>query len=409
MINVHSETTSVVMPHEGAGADPLLSACRLLILDDDPLVGNTISAMAKSIGAATQYTDSPEAFLHRVESWHPTHIALDLMMPKVDGVSIMQQLGAARCGAKLLIISGVDGRILDAAQRSARQHGLALVGALSKPFTKTALATLLCVPGSDVARSTRPDTAAPVSAADLDQALQARAIGPAFQPKVRCRDGGLVGFEALARWWRDGRIVCGPDVFVPLAERSGQADALTAVMVEQSLSWLATNFANADCTIAINVPADCLRRPQLIGMLEHSCDRFEISPARVVIEITESGAIDEQVDVLDTLTKLRLLGMQLSIDDFGVGFSSLVQLARLPFSEVKIDRSFVSGLCYSREAQAIVSAIIGMAEGLGMSTVAEGVEDLDTYLRLRELGCTAAQGYFIGRPMSESKAVEWLG
>lgn len=404
------EVNSVHLSEGRRIADPLSAECRLLILDDEPMVGETILAMTKSIGAAAQYTESAETFLQLLESWQPTHIALDLMMPEADGVSMIQQLGKIGTNAKLLIVSGADARIVDAAQRSARQHGLSLVGALAKPFTRNALATLLSV--STAKPKPPPDTSTRVinvSASDLKQALETRAIGPVFQPKVCCTDGRLVGFEALARWWDNGKLVCGPDVFIPLAEGSGQVDALTVSMIEQSMQWLAANFADADYTMAINVPADCLRRPGLIDMLERACVRLRVNPRRVVIEITESGAIGEHVNVLDTVTKLRLMGVHLSIDDFGVGFSSLVQLARLPFSEVKIDRSFVAGLCYSSESQAIVSAVIGMAEGLGMTTVAEGVEDLDTYLRLRELGCNVAQGYFIARPMTGPKVVEWLG
>jgi EAL domain-containing protein (putative c-di-GMP-specific phosphodiesterase class I) len=144
-----------------------------------------------------------------------------------------------------------------------------------------------------------------------------------------------------------------------------------------------------------------------VRMVADACSRHDIAPERVVLEVTESGAIDPDSGALDVLTRARLMGMKLSIDDFGVGYSSLVQLARMPFSEIKIDRSFVAELCHSCEAQAIIAAIIGMSDGLGMTTVAEGVEDLETYMRLRDMGCHAAQGYFIGRPMASARAVAW--
>jgi EAL domain-containing protein (putative c-di-GMP-specific phosphodiesterase class I) len=213
----------------------------------------------------------------------------------------------------------------------------------------------------------------------------------------------LIGYEALARWTRGDTHVCGPDTFVPLAEQTGQAARLTEVMADRSLAWLGGNFAALPHTVAINIPAQCLKDDQSVRAIAEACARHGVAPARVVLEVTESGAIDPDSGALDVLTRARLMGMKLSIDDFGVGYSSLVQLARMPFSELKIDRSFVAELCHSCEAQAIVAAIIGMSNGLGMTTVAEGVEDLDTYMRLREMGCYAAQGYFIGRPISRRR------
>lgn len=384
------------------------SEVRLLILDDDPLVGETVGMMAKSLGAASVYCRTAQDFLAQFATFDPTHIVLDLVMPEVDGIGIIQRLGESYCKAELIIASGVDSRVLDAAQRSAQKHGLSLAGALPKPFTRAALATLLerrsDVPVEQLAEAAHH--AAP-SSGDLKIALRDGEIGPVFQPKVRCNDGSLVGYEALARWTRGEKDVCGPDIFVPVAERSGSAFALTEVIVRSSLQWLGTNFLETSQTMAVNVSAICLENDDAVRMIEAACSEFGISPGRIVLEVTESGAIDPNSGALDVLTRARLAGMKLSIDDFGVGYSSLVQLARMPFSEIKIDRSFVADLCHSSEAQAIVSAIIGMSDGLGMNTVAEGVEDLDTYMRLRDMGCDVAQGYFIGRPMNASRAIAW--
>lgn len=384
------------------------SHLRLLILDDDPLVGETVRMMAASIGAESAYCRSAEEFFTQVSQWGPSHILLDLVMPGVDGVEVIQRLAEMGCQSTLIIVSGVDRRVLDAAQRSARQHQLPLAGALSKPFSRSALATLLET-GSTTPRlklvAASPN-AAPTSQ-DLARALAEGEIGPVFQPKVRCSDGSLIGYEALARWNRGDTAVCSPDTFVPLAEQTGQAARLTEVMADRSLAWLGGNFAALPHTVAINIPAQCLKDDRSVRSIAEACARHGVAPDRVVLEVTESGAIDPDSGALDVLTRARLMGMKLSIDDFGVGYSSLVQLARMPFSEIKIDRSFVAEVCHSSEAQAIVAAIIGMSNGLGMTTVAEGVEDLDTYMRLREMGCYAAQGYFIGRPMQASRAVAW--
>ena len=384
------------------------SHLRLLILDDDPLVGETVRMMAASVGAESAYCRTATAFFTQVSEWSPSHILLDLVMPGIDGVEVILRLAEMGCEATLIIVSGVDRRVLDAAQRSARQHQLPLAGALSKPFSRGALATLLetgsTTPKLKLVASFPNSTP---SSDDLGRALAEGEISPVFQPKVRCSDGSLIGYEALARWTRGDTNICGPDVFVPLAERTGLAARLTEVISDRSLAWLGGNFAAMSHTVAINIPAQCLQDDQSVRTIADACERYGVAPERVVLEVTESGAIDPDSGALDVLTRARLMGMKLSIDDFGVGYSSLVQLARMPFSEIKIDRSFVAELCHSSEAQAIVAAIIGMSNGLGMTTVAEGVEDLDTYMRLREMGCHAAQGYFIGRPMQASRAVAW--
>lgn len=391
-------------PQEQASGSHL----RLLILDDDPLVGETVRLMAASLGAESAYCRTADEFFTHVSEWEPSHILLDLVMPGVDGVEVIQRLAKMECQATLIIVSGVDSRVLDAAQRSARQHRLPIAGALSKPFSRSALATLLeTVEVTPRIKLVATSPKAMPTGHDLARALAEGEIGPVFQPKVRCSDGGLIGYEALARWTRGDTHICGPDTFVPLAEQSGQAARLTEVMADRSLAWLGGNFAALPHTMAINIPAQCLKDDQSVRTIADACARYGVAPERVVLEVTESGAIEPDTGALDVLTRARLKGMKLSIDDFGVGYSSLVQLARLPFSELKIDRSFVAELCHSCEAQAIVAAIIGMSNGLGMTTVAEGVEDLDTYMRLREMGCYAAQGYFIGRPMQASRAVAW--
>lgn len=381
---------------------------RLLILDDDPLVGEMVRIMAASIGADSLYCRTASEFFTQVSDWAPTHILLDLVMPGIDGVEVIQQLAERGCQATLIIVSGVDRRVLDAAQRSARQHRLPLAGALSKPFSRAALATLLETGDTTAGAPQVPASLQSTpSSEELAHALSSGEIGPAFQPKVRCSDGSLIGYEALARWTREETNICGPDVFVPLAERTGQAARLTEVIADRSLAWLGSNFASLPHTVAINIPAQCLQDDHSVRGIALACARYGVAPERVVLEVTESGAIDPDSAALDVLTRARLMGMKLSIDDFGVGYSSLVQLARMPFSEIKIDRTFVAELCHSCESQAIVAAIIGMSEGLGMTTVAEGVEDLDTYMRLREMGCYAAQGYFIGRPMASARAIAW--
>jgi EAL domain-containing protein (putative c-di-GMP-specific phosphodiesterase class I) len=151
--------------------------------------------------------------------------------------------------------------------------------------------------------------------------------------------------------------------------------------------------------IAINVSARNLHEPRLADQLEAQCRAAGISPSRLTLELTETAAMRDAVQMMDVLTRLRVKGFGLAIDDFGTGYSSLVQLHRLPFSEIKIDRTFVTGCTTSAESRSIVKLVVDLAHALGMKAVAEGVESAATLRLLREMGCDAAQGEFIAPPL----------
>jgi EAL domain-containing protein (putative c-di-GMP-specific phosphodiesterase class I) len=151
--------------------------------------------------------------------------------------------------------------------------------------------------------------------------------------------------------------------------------------------------------LSINVSARNLHEARLAERLEELCRAAGVSPARFTLELTETAAMRDAVQMLDVLTRLRVKGFKLSIDDFGTGYSSLVQLHRLPFNEIKIDRAFVAGCAISSESRSIVRLVIDLAHALGMTAVAEGVESPEALRLLRELGCDEAQGAFIAEPL----------
>ncbi|WP_164730532.1 EAL domain-containing response regulator [Pelagibacterium montanilacus] len=409
MTTTAEEAASVVVLHP---QPEIGERVRLLILDDEAEVAETIANIARSRGALALATTEAAGFFDALDQFCPTHIALDLRMPGMDGIMILEKLRLRGCEAALIVVSGVDKRVIDASLRSAAEIGLPVAGTLAKPFSSRQLAALLALPSS-APRCAPTDTAvtapAEPDAEALRVALASGVIAPAFQPKVSCVDGNLIGFEALARWQDPDGPNYTPDQFIPLAEANGMIDALTETMARQSLAWLGRTFPGQRHTIALNISAHSLFNLSMIDQLEILCEETGINPGRLVIEITESGMLGHGTDILNLLTRLRLKGMALSIDDFGVGYSSMVQLARLPFSELKIDKRFIASLGHSSESRTIVSAIIGMAKGLGLRTVAEGVEDLATFSYLKDKGCDVAQGYFIGRPMPAFEAAHWAG
>lgn len=397
-----------------------MTAGRLLILDDDPAIGQTMRFIAEGVGMEVSYTDSPVRFFELVESWQPSHIALDLVMPDMDGVEVLVQLARRACRACIIISSGVGGRVLDAAGRSAAEHGLEIAGVLPKPFSPSALRGLLShTPrAADGQRQqTAQGAASPfeVTATDLQRALDQQELQLVYQPKVDCVSGVLAGFEALARWVHPEFGVIMPDRFVPLAEKHGMIDTLTQCVLERALEWYGgpgrgdMQAAGApDATLSMNISARTLKDIRFVDRIDARCRELGVDPERLVFELTETSAMEDPVTSLGLLTRLRMKGFQLSIDDFGTGYSSMLQLVRLPFSEIKVDKSFVMTALRSEESRVVVKTVVDLGHSLGLCATAEGVENAQTLQYLRDIGCDLAQGYFIGRPMPPDAIARWI-
>lgn len=390
---------------------------RLLILDDDLMVGGTIALIAEGAGWECKATDEPQLFFSLLEMWQPTHIALDLVMPKMDGVEVMVELSRRACNSQIIISSGVGSRVLDAASRSAAEHDLNIVGILSKPFKPSMLHALLSVntcdrkvmgddADEDFALGSGQDESA-VCEVELQRAIEQRELFLVYQPKINCVTNTPVGFEALVRWQHPQRGLIMPNDFIPLAERSGLIDPLTDLVVEMSLGWFAAHFAASNLQLSINISAVNLKNLQLADRMADLCASLGVAPGKLICELTETSTMEDPVASLDLLTRLRLKGFLLSIDDFGTGFSSMLQLVRLPFSEIKIDKSFVMTALQSAESRAVIRSIVELGQSLSLSTSAEGVEHPRVLEFLRSVGCERAQGYLIARPMAAATALDW--
>jgi EAL domain-containing protein (putative c-di-GMP-specific phosphodiesterase class I)/FixJ family two-component response regulator len=386
---------------------------RILILDDDAAVGQTIQWFAESLGFEAEFVTRPDKFFLRLEQQCPDIITIDLVMPELDGVEIMRLLAERKTRAKIVISSGMGSRVLEAAQRSAMEHGLSILGVISKPISKDALRLLI----GDGSERDEPTSAEKQSAhkdefeitkPDLQNALDRHEFVMAYQPKIECRSGATAGFEALVRWNHPDWGIVMPDDFIPVAEKNGLIDALTAQIFEQSLEWFSQSFPQPNPKLSLNISAISLVDIQMADNLSALCRRFQIDTERIVLELTETSAMVDPILSLDLLTRLRMKGFQLSIDDFGTGFSSMVQLVRLPFSEIKVDKSFVMQAQHSSESRTVIKSIVELGHSLGLLATAEGVEDFETLNYLNSLGCDLAQGYFIARPMWGEAARNWV-
>jgi len=377
---------------------------RLLVVDDDQLVGETICRMARREEFEARFTCDPNRFLELVDGWLPDAVAIDLVMPEVDGVEVLRRLAKKRSSVGIILTSGVAHRVLDAARRSAHEHGLNILGVLPKPFRQADLSELLL--------ACRMSDRGPAPAADeritddwrvnesvLSQALEQRQFLPYYQPKLRCDDHSLAGFEMLARWQHPRHGLIPPVRFIDLAEATGQIVELSELVIDRALDWFAMLRGRIPpLHLSVNLSARLLEHASMLDRVLQRCHELGVAPASLVLELTETSAMSDPTGSLELLTRLRMRGFQLSIDDFGTGYSSMVQLVRLPFSEMKVDKSFVQAARESQEARSVVESVIGLGRSLGLQTVAEGVEDEWTLDYVCSLNCDLVQGYLLGRP-----------
>ena len=249
--------------------------------------------------------------------------------------------------------------------------------------------------------------------ASLRRALERREFELCYQPLVSLESGRPAGFEALLRWRHPERGLLAPAGFLAAAEACGVMVPVgrwvLAEACRQARAWDALHPGAAPATVAVNLSARQLAHPGIVADVEDALTAAGLPGERLHLEITEGAVMESGRAAVETLCRLKALGVRLSVDDFGVGYSSLSYLHRFPVDVLKVDRSFVAGLGQVGECGDIVRAIVGMAHGLGLDVVAEGVETAEQLAQVRALACDYAQGYFFSRPVSGDEAGALLG
>ena len=381
---------------------------RVLIVDDDQLQQQTLTRRLRALGIAADTAATLPVAATCLARTRYDAVLLDLSLGDSDGISLFQTVRDSQCDPAVIIVSGLEERVRSASSRLAEGMGLRIAGSLRKPVTQDDLRQAL---GSLPKRATprRLAAQAPPTAHDLAEALRLRAIGVQYQPKISLSDGSVVGVEALARWPHPTMLPVPPDVFIPLAEQCGLIIPLTIHVLRESL-WACRRWRrrHPNCTVAVNISPLVLADPGWPEEIDRLLQESGLVPGALVAEITESTVIQHPLIPAEVLTRLRIKGIGLSIDDFGTGHSSLLSLLRLPFSELKIDKSFVVHCDTDPEAWKITRATISMARELGLSVVAEGVETPVIAQMLRDAGCHVGQGWLFARAMPEAELGPWL-
>ena len=389
-----------------------LESLRVLCIDDEELVLDVVQGILATLGVKhVEREEGARSALERLDNGEEFHLLIsDLNMPGMDGVEFLRHLAAREFRGGIAILSGEERRTLDVVDNLAQAHELNYLGALQKPITGQSIKDLLDSFSRAAAQTkvvAKPDVV-PVSVDEIRTGLEKHQFDVMFQPKVSVKTRKVVGAEALVRWLHPEHGLLTPDCFVPVAEEGGVIQDLTSIVCACTVDAMAAwGEGTRDVNISFNAAVDDLDNIALPEMIVETAEAAGVPAQQLTLEVTESQVMHGVVRILDTLARLRLKGISLSIDDFGTGFSSLAQLKRCPFTEMKIDKAFVTGAASDGASHAILETSISLARKLDLHVVAEGVESQDDWDLIADLGCDVAQGYFVAPPMAAEDFPGW--
>lgn len=381
----------------------------ILIVEDYVLHRTILVSMLKDMGFIHVF-EAQDGFdaLEVCEYNRIDILFCDLRLPSMDGMALLRRLASKEFNGGIILSSVLDNDVVDAVLRMGNEYGLQVLGRVDKPTYPEQLQALIdrWSPVEDIFRERSP--AQHITEVDLNYAIQHGQLEPWFQPKVHFSSGEWSGVEVLARWPHPTYGMISPDIFIPLAEKHGLMHSLTEMIIREALShYHVCAKTKSSLTMSINLSASSLVDKSLSNFLLLHCGLNQINPEKIILEITESTFTEDICQALEIFTRLRMHGFGISIDDFGTGYSSLQQLVILPFTELKLDRSFVEQCHSMTHYMAIVESSIKLANNLGLKTVAEGVEDIETWHRLDKLGCHTCQGFITGKAMPYHELAIW--
>jgi EAL domain-containing protein (putative c-di-GMP-specific phosphodiesterase class I) len=386
----------------------------ILVVEDQPFQRRMLVRQLNSFQGwqVLEATDGQEALLLLENAPQRVHaIVTDLDMPNMDGIALIRRLGEVVPDAGVVLLSALDRSVLRTVETLARDQRVNLVGILEKPADPAELQALLSRPMPS-RNAGRTQSLPRFSLDEIKSALSAGQFEAFVQPQASLLRGEFAGCEALARWRHPEFGIVPPAAFIGAIESSESApliEAFTLAILESAASVASRLQAAAvPGRVAINVPFFWLDQPDTAERLAQAVARLSLPAERFTVEVTESSASTNAANALENLARLRMRGFGLSIDDFGTGFSSLERLTRIPFTELKLDRGFVTGLEPRSPRWAVVESTIALASKLRLATIAEGVETRTEWDNLIALGCELVQGYYFAKPMSIADFEIWL-
>jgi EAL domain-containing protein (putative c-di-GMP-specific phosphodiesterase class I)/CheY-like chemotaxis protein len=379
----------------------------LLVYDDDQDVYAFVKVIAEEMDFkviwARNFAEFRATYKENIDI-----ILMDLIMPDHDGIEVLRYLNKIDCDSGLILSSSERESVLKAGGRLAKSHDLRFMCELFKPYTRESIeeSLKLIIPEKKRKRNRNfPE----FKRNDVRRCIAKDEVVVFYQPKIDINTLQFVSVEALVRWQHPDLGILGPGAFLPLVEELDMIGTMTTLIMEKAYAQVKTwETIGLYPKIAINLSARSFTDLNLPEQFISIAKKYDVPIDRITLEITESWSTQDSMTVLDIMTRLRLKGFNLSIDDFGTGYSSMTQLKQIPFTELKLDQSFVRGAADDEGARAIVESCIELGNKLGLHVVAEGVETQGDWELVSDLGCDEGQGYFIARPMPGENIPNWL-
>jgi EAL domain-containing protein (putative c-di-GMP-specific phosphodiesterase class I)/FixJ family two-component response regulator len=384
---------------------------RFLVVEDQGFQRWVVGNMLEKLGAKYVFSagDGKAALEMLAGLDAPVDIVItDVDMPGMDGLEFIRHLADGGGEVSVVLVSGLESSLIASIENMARAYRVNLLGSIQKPASAKKLQALIDAHGAPAPRAERAPAAA-FNADDIALAIKRWEFEPFFQPKVDLRTREVKGAEATVRWRHPERGIVAPSAFIDLLEKSGGMRQVTdEVLRAAAFNCRLWRNAGSEMTVSVNLTLGLLSDVSLADRMLALVDREGLEPRHVIFEVTESTAVSDLGKTLENLSRLRMKGFGLSIDDYGTGYSSMQRLSRVPFTELKIDQTFVRNAIAQPASRAMVESSLEMARKLKIAAVAEGVETQAEWDLVRELGCDLAQGYFIGKPMDAAEFIAWV-
>jgi EAL domain-containing protein (putative c-di-GMP-specific phosphodiesterase class I)/CheY-like chemotaxis protein len=383
-----------------------------LVLDDEAQIGSIVCKVLSLAGISAHSFTDPLAFLVEIKRSPPSLIVLDLALGQSDAVEVIRKLDVLKFPGMVLLISGRDEATLAEIERIGRAHGLWMVPSLRKPFRAAELkARLQSVSKPEKSNPENGTPALPEDAGtsriDFATALQQQWLEVWYQPKINLRALAISGAEGLIRARHPEHGIVQPmDLLPPAGDPLYKP--LSIFVAQRALAdWNKMCAAGHPLKLAINMPASVLNAPGFVDVVRKLIPAVPAFPG-LIVEVTEDEIIRDPDWIHEVAMQLRLCNVALSIDDFGSAYASLSRLKDMPFREIKLDKSFVSGCAADKLKRAVCQTVVDLAHRFGATACGEGVETADELHCLTELGFDTAQGYYFAKPMPLQSFLEFL-
>ncbi|MBC7857950.1 MAG: EAL domain-containing response regulator [Burkholderiaceae bacterium] len=390
-----------------------IAQLHFLVAEGEPSQRHALSEMLSRLGAGrvSEASDGHVALSSLLDTAGdaPQIGVIDLALPGVDGLELIRKLSEAGSRAGIIIVGSQSSSLLLSVETMAQAYGVEMLGTLSRPVGAARLEALIAnyAPRKQAADDAPARPRFTFSQVGLG--LQARQFEPYFQPKIELETGQLKGMEMFARWIHPEYGVLGTGDFIDALEANSRLDFLDWSMIDKSVAACRVlHDKGIPISISMNVAPCTLAQPLFMQQINACLVRHRMLADYITFELSESAVLSTDPHLIERLLRLRLKGFGLAIDDYGTGRSNLQLLARIPFSELKIDRSFVDGASKKRAIGTVLRSCLNLASSLDRKSVAVGVETREDWDFLQGLGCTYAQGYYIGRPMPVEQFPAWL-